>query len=176
MDFSGLLHALILTGLFAAPGWIAVAAVRAQSPTDTPELRISGDVSTPLVLTLDDLKKMPRKTLTVMNPHAKKTENYEGVLLSDLLERAGVPHGEQLRGAALATFVIAEAEDGYRVVFSLAELDSGILDSEVIVADKMDGAPLGPNQGPLRLVVPHDKRAARWVRMLRSIRVVRSPG
>jgi len=38
---------------------------------------------------------------------------------------------------------VAEGADGYRVVFSLAELDSGIADSEVLVADTMDGAPLG---------------------------------
>jgi hypothetical protein len=64
------------------------------------------------------------------------------VLLEEILNRAGVPQGEQLRGRAMATYVIAEAEDGYRVVFSLAELDSGTLESEVIVADTMDGAPL----------------------------------
>jgi hypothetical protein len=47
----------------------------------------------------------------------------------------------------MATYVIAEAEYRYCVVFSLAELDSGILESEVIVADTMDGAPLVAQQG-----------------------------
>jgi hypothetical protein len=60
----------------------------------------------------------------------------------------------------METYVIAEAEDGYRVVFSLAELDSGILESEVLVADTMDGAPLAGKLGPLRLVAPHEKRPA----------------
>lgn len=145
----------------------------AQNTSTSPELRISGAVSTPLVLTAVDLKKMPRKTLSVVNPHNKKTETYEGVLLEELLHRAGVPQGEQLRGSSMATYVIAGAEDGYRVVFSLAELDSGILESEVIVADTMDGAPLGAKEGPFRLVAPHEKRPARWVRMLKSITVVR---
>jgi DMSO/TMAO reductase YedYZ molybdopterin-dependent catalytic subunit len=145
---------------------------RGQTPAPAAELRINGDVSTPLVLTLADLKKMPRKTLSVVNPHDKKTETYEGVSLEELLQRAGVAHGDQLRGHAMASYVIAEGEDGYRVVFSLAELDSGILDSEVIVADTMDGAPLIPKQGPFRLVAPHEKRPARWVRMLKSITVV----
>jgi DMSO/TMAO reductase YedYZ molybdopterin-dependent catalytic subunit len=136
------------------------------------ELRIGGAVSTPLVLTVADLRKMPRKSISVVNPHDKKKETYEGVLLEELLRRAGVPQGEQLRGRAMATYVIAEADDGYRVVFSLAELDSGILESEVIVADTMDGAPLVAQQGPFRLVAPHEKRPARWVRMLKSITVV----
>ena len=146
----------------------------AQTAPATAELRISGAVSTPLVLTLADIKKMPRKKLTGVNPHDKKTEAYEGVLLEEVLRKAGVPQGENLRGPSMATYVLAEAADGYRVVFSLAELDSGILDSEVIVADTMDGAPLGEKQGPFRLVAPHEKRPARWVRMLKSITVVRA--
>ncbi len=75
----------------------------------------------------------------------------------------------------MANYVIAEAEDGYRVVFSLAELDSGVLESEVIVADTIDGVPLSAQQGPFRLVAPHEKRPARWVRMLKSITVMRVP-
>jgi len=90
--------------------------------------------------------------------------------------KAGLPQGESLRGLAMASYVLAEASDGYRVVFSLAELDSGILDSEVMVADTMDGAPLGEKQGPFRLVAPHEKRPARWVRTLKSITVARTSG
>jgi DMSO/TMAO reductase YedYZ molybdopterin-dependent catalytic subunit len=146
----------------------------AQTAPAAAELRISGAVTTPLFLTVADLKNMPRRKLSVVNPHDKKTEDYEGVLLEELLRKAGVPQGENLRGASMATYVLAEAADGYRVVFSLAELDSGILDSDVIVADTMDGAPLGANQGPFRLVAPHEKRPARWVRMLKSITVARA--
>ena len=158
--------AILLGNIF-----VATPAAHAQTAAAAPELRISGAVATPLVLTVADLKKMPRKTLSVVNPHDQKKETYEGVLLEDLLQRAGVAHGEHLRGAAMATYVVAEADDGYRVVFSLAELDSGIVDSEIIVADTMDGAPLAAKQGPFRLVAPHEKRPARWVRMLKSITV-----
>jgi DMSO/TMAO reductase YedYZ molybdopterin-dependent catalytic subunit len=151
-----------------------VRATLAQTGPATGELRISGAVTTPLVLTLADLKNMPRKKLSVLNPHDKKTEAYEGVLLEELLRRAGVAHGENLRGPSMASYVVAEAADGYTVVFALAELDSGILDSEVLVADTLNGATLGANQGPFRLVAPHEKRPARWVRMLRSITVRRA--
>jgi DMSO/TMAO reductase YedYZ molybdopterin-dependent catalytic subunit len=162
-----LFAALALVLLLSWPVW-------AQTPTPAAELKIAGAVSSPLAVTAADLKKMPRTTLKVVNPHDKKTEVYEGVALEELLRRAGVPQGEQLRGPLLATYVIAEAEDGYRVVFSLAELDSGIQDADVLVADTMDGAALGANQGPFKLVAPHEKRPARWVRMLKSITVVRS--
>jgi DMSO/TMAO reductase YedYZ molybdopterin-dependent catalytic subunit len=149
-------------------------AAPSQTAAVPAELRIAGAVSTPLVLTAADLKKMPRKTLTVVNAHEKKTETYEGVAVEELLRRAGAPLGEQLRGAAMATYVVAEAGDGYRVVFSLAELDSGIVDSEMMVADTVDGAPLSAQQGPFRLVAPHEKRPARWVRMLKALTVVRA--
>lgn len=166
---------LILLGLvwaFFAP---LVSLAPAQTATTGPALKISGNVSTPLALTVEELRKMPRKKLSVTNPHEKKIEVYEGVPLEELLRRAGVPQGEHLRGPSLATYVLAEAEDGYRVVFSLAELDSGILDSDVIVADTMDGGPLAAKQGTLKLVAPHEKRPARWVRMLKSISVVSVP-
>jgi len=144
----------------------------AQTTVASAQLEIKGAVTTPLTLTVADLRKMPRKTLTVVNPHTQKKESYEGVLLEELLRRAGATMGDQLRGRAMASCVIAEAEDGYRVVFSLAELDSGILDSEIIVADQMDDAPMGSNVGTFRIVAPHEKRPARWIRMLKSITVV----
>jgi DMSO/TMAO reductase YedYZ molybdopterin-dependent catalytic subunit len=145
--------------------------VCAQSSASTAALRIGGNVTTPLALSLAELKSMPRQTLNVVNPHSKKAESYQGVALEYLLQKAGVPHGEQLRGKAMATYVLATASDGYRVVFSLAELDSGFTDSDVIVADTLNGAPLGSNEGPLKLVVPHDKRPARWIRMVKSLDV-----
>ena len=81
---------------------------------------------------------------------------------------------DRFKDAMTTSLALAEAADGYRMVFSLAELDAGIADSGVIVADTMDGTPLGDKLGPFRLVAPHEKRPARWVRMLRSITVVRA--
>jgi len=142
-----------------------------KAATGPADVKISGAVATPLDVKLEDLKEMPRKTLRIENPESKKTEVYDGVPLEALLQKAGVPQGEQLRGAALATYVLVEAADNYHVVFSLAELDSGFQDSEVLLADTMNGAPLPPGQGPFKLVAPHEKRPGRWVRMVRSITV-----
>ncbi len=163
--------------LFASAGmiWAASSGAQKAATTGPAQFSIGGAVSTPLTISADDLKKMPRTTLRVMNPHSQKMEAYEGVALAALLEKAGVPHGEQLRGTALASCLLVEAADGYRVAYSLAELDAGIQDSEVLVADTMDGAPLGDGVGPVRLVAPHDKRPARWVRMVKAITVVKLP-
>lgn len=167
----------LLTFALAAPSgpWGQQAASPAQKAEGVAELRVGGDVPTPLVLSPEELKKMPRKTLKVVNAHEKKTEVYEGVPLEELLRRAGVPQGANMRGATMASYVVAEATDGYRVIFSLAELDSGIVESDVIVADTQDGAPLGAKQGPFKIVAPHEKRPARWVRMLKSLTVVKVP-
>jgi DMSO/TMAO reductase YedYZ molybdopterin-dependent catalytic subunit len=147
----------------------------AQSAPQAARLVVTGDVDHKLSLSLTDLAALPRKTMTVKDEHNGKTETYQGVSLEEIMKRAGVPQGENLRGAALATYVLAEADDGYRVLFSLAELDSGIEDSDALVADTLDGGPIPDKVGPLRLVFPHDKRPARWVRMLHSLTVVKIP-
>jgi DMSO/TMAO reductase YedYZ molybdopterin-dependent catalytic subunit len=145
----------------------------AKAATGPSEFKIGGAVPSPLRVTAEDLKKMPRKTLRVDNTHAKRTEVYEGVPLEVLLQKAGVPQGEQVRGPAMSSYVLVEAADDYHVIFSLAELDSSFQDSEVLMADTMDGVPLPSDQGPFKLVAPHEKRPARWVRMVKSITVGR---
>ena len=165
--------------VFLAAFFALVSVSFAQQPAQTKmltgssEFKIGGAVTTPITVTLDDLRKMPRKTLRVENAHAKKMEVYEGVSLDALLQKAGVPQGEQVRGAAMTSYVLVEAADDYHVIFSLAELDSSFQDSEVLVADTMDGAPLPPDQGPFKLVAPHEKRPGRWVKMVKSITVGR---
>jgi DMSO/TMAO reductase YedYZ molybdopterin-dependent catalytic subunit len=163
---------LLLLGFSA---WAQQAAPPGKPSAGPSDFKISGAVNMPLDLTVADLKAMPRKTLRVDNAHSKKTEVYQGVLVEDLLQKAGVPQGEQLRGQAMATYVLVEAADNYRVVFALEEFNSSFMDSEIIVADTMDGAPIPGALGPFRLVAPHEKRPARWVEMVKSLTVVRVP-
>ena len=165
----GFLFVFVVASVLVHPPTLSVS--YAQETVAGP-LKVTGALPRPLALTVEDLKKMPRQKFSVVNPHDKKTENYEGVLVEDLLKKAGVAHGEDLKGPLLASYLIFESEDGYRVVFSIAELDSAIVDSGVVVTDTLDGAPLPAKQGPFRLIAPHEKRAARWVRMLKSITVV----
>jgi hypothetical protein len=119
-------------------------------------------------------------SVTATNTHEKKTAAYSCVPLRELLKDAGVPAGENLRGKTLTTCVVVTASDGYQVSFSIAELDEGIGNAQVLVADSEDGKPFeqktgADKTGPLRLIVPADKRPARWVRMVKTIRVVASP-
>ena len=137
-------------------------------------LAVSGAVEHPLDLQMSDLEKMPHTRMDVKD-HDGNPVTYEGVTVAELLKAAGAPLGEKLRGAGMASYVLAHAKDGYRVVFALPELDAGFTDLKVIVAYTMNGKPLPEGQGPLRIVAPQDKRPARWIRMLDRIEVVKIP-
>lgn len=141
-----------------------VAGARAQ------ELRVEGGVKSPLLLKSGDLAKMSRASVELT--HEGIAARYEGVWLHELLRRAGAPGGTELRGKALASYLVASASDGYQAVFSLAEVDPAFTDNQVLIADSADGKPLLGAQGPFRLVAPKDKRGARSVRMLAKIEVV----
>ncbi|HTB19287.1 MAG TPA: molybdopterin-dependent oxidoreductase, partial [Bryobacteraceae bacterium] len=130
-------------------------------------LAIQGDIPTPLSLTSDDLAKLPRQTVSVPAPDGSKIV-YEGVTLLDVMQKAGAPLGKQLRGKALASYVLAKAHDGYQVTFTLGELDPQFGNESILVADQRDGKPLPDKQGPFRLVCPNDKEGARSVRMLET--------
>jgi hypothetical protein len=100
---------------------------------------------------------------------------FEGIALRDVLGKAGVPFGDAIRGAALARVVIASARDGYRVAYAIAELDAGFTDQIVLLADRRDGKPLLADTGPLQIIVPNDKRAARWIRQVTKLEVRQLP-
>jgi DMSO/TMAO reductase YedYZ molybdopterin-dependent catalytic subunit len=140
----------------------------AQEPATN--VQVTGAVKQPLTLSADDLARMPRASVTTTS-NGMQTK-YEGVWLHEVLKRAGAPQGETLRGKALAGFVLAEAQDGYQVVFSLGELDPAFIDNEILLADTANGKPLFGAQGRFRLVVPKDKPGARSVRMLTKLEVV----
>lgn len=159
---------LLATGVSLA---LASAQTTVQNAA-TSELTVRGDIAAPLTLKPEDLARMPRETVSVTDQDGTKV-TYEGVPLREILKRAGVPLGKDLRGKALASYVLAKAHDGYQVVFSLGEMDDAFGNESIIVADKRDAKPLFGYQGPFRLVCPNDKAGARSVRMLETLEVVR---
>jgi DMSO/TMAO reductase YedYZ molybdopterin-dependent catalytic subunit len=138
---------------------------------ETPSsVEVTGNVQQPLTLTADDLAKMPRASVRTTNSGMETV--YEGVWLHEVLKKAGAAQGSTLRGKALASYVLAQAQDGYQVVFSLAELDPSFIDNQILLADTANGKPLFGAQGRFRLVVPKDKPGARSIRMLTKLEVV----
>jgi hypothetical protein len=125
-----------------------------------------------LTYTPEELAALPHKTVAVFNAHSKTNESYSGVLLADLLGKAGVPLGENVRGKLFMIGVVAEGMDHYSVLYSLAEVDPAIHTGDVIVADTLDGQKLGKD-GAFKMVSSEERRPARWVRNLTTISVVK---
>ena len=158
--------------------WFAVIVVgiplcaQAPAPPESASLTVTGDIPATLQFTAADLAQLPRETVTITEQSGSKVE-YAGVLLREVLIKAGAPMGSTLRGKALASYVLASARDGYQVVFTLAELDPMLGGEHILVADQRDQKALPATQGPLRLVCPLDKEGARSVRMLEKLEIVR---
>src|SRR5580693_531932 len=94
--------------------------VATSQAADSPVLlTVGGSVKTPLALSADDLAKMPRNTATLERDG--ETATYDGVLLYDILVKAGVQFGRAMTGKPMASYILATARDGYQVVFALPE-------------------------------------------------------
>ncbi len=119
--------------------------------------------------TSPSLGGLPHTTITVYNEHAKATQTFSGVPLTDLLTPMGVP--AKPRGKDFRLYIVAEGSDDYQVVYSLGEITPDVHDGTVLVADQLDGKSLGDN-GQFQLVATGEKRPAPWVRNLVAIRVL----
>lgn len=149
---------------------IAPAASRAQSDA---ALRIEIPGRPPALLSLAEIAAFPETTVDAAD-HGK-SGRWTGVPVRALLEKAGASLGEAMRGPALAQVVVVEAADGYRAAFALAEFDVAFGASAAILATSRADGPLAEGEGPLRIVVPGERRQARWVRQVTAIRVVAVP-
>lgn len=152
---------------------ILPAGLQETSPTDSSTLELVALDDTSIKVPAEQLKSMPRTTVEVTDRTGKKIK-YSGVAVHHLLSEIKAPLGEELRDEALRCYVAVRAKDEYRVVFALCEFDPAFTDRTIIVADEKDGHPLSENEGPFQLIVPGEKRRARWVRQLNRIRVMES--
>jgi hypothetical protein len=150
---------VVLSALLAAP---ALARADAASPGEAVSVPI--DAAT--------LRDLPRQRAQ-MDVHGQALD-CTGVSLTALLQKTQAMPVSPLRGPQLAQVVDVQAADGYRVVFSLGELDASLGKAQVVLADQCQGKPLDAHDGPLRLIVPGDGRPARSVRQVTRI-TVRAP-
>ena len=140
-------------------------------------LTIRGNVERELVLSIDDLKRLPvqrfedARTVREAGTRAAAPETarrYTGCLLRDVLERAKPV--EKDRFDLRKSIAIVTASDGYRAVFSWAELYLSPIGDGALVVYERDGAPLADAEGPLALVSLKDTRPGpRHVKWLRSV-------
>ena len=85
------------------------------------QLSIQHEDGKPTILLRADLEALPHVKLKASAHDVSAT--FEGVTLKSVLEKAGVGFGETLPGKRLASCLVAEAAEGYRVVIALPEID-----------------------------------------------------
>ena len=171
------------TLLAVAASLVLAAAARADAPAPTPtsapaakpspsppaETVIIGPTGKRLVVTPKLLAGLDRAEATMINHGASHT--FEGVRLTELLRLVDAPTGARIHADADRDYLVVTGGDGFRAVYSLAETDPSVQRHPVILADKMDGAPLIPHDVPYRLVVDGDQKPARSVYAVARIEV-----
>jgi len=138
--------------------------VQAQT---TATVKITGEVTTPLNLALADLHQFAQ-TVVVRKDKDGKDHTYSGVMLSDILQKAGVVMNRE----SLTKYLLVDASDGYQIIFALAELDKSFTDRVIILADTVDGKPLALGDGPFRIIVQDEKKPARCIKQVTSMKVL----
>jgi DMSO/TMAO reductase YedYZ molybdopterin-dependent catalytic subunit len=141
------------------------------SPILAQSVKITGEVTNPMELKPADMQQLP-SSIVARKDKDGKDHAYTGVLLSVILQKAGVTLGKDLRGENLTKYVLIEAADGYQVVFALAELDKEFTDRAIILATTVDGQPLATGDGPFRIIVQDEKKPARCIKQVTGIKVL----
>jgi hypothetical protein len=131
------------------------------------QLTIQTDGGKQTVLTRAEIEALPRT-----NAATSASDTFAGVSLMALLEKTGFSLGGSLRGKRLASCLLVEAADGYRVVFALPEIDPAFTDKQIVLAYLKNGKPLDEKEGPYRVVIPDEKKMARWIRQVTTLKIV----
>ena len=187
MNFAAVyrIEAALLVALMAGlAGASSAAATQAAPESRVPEMPAAGHVraeqSTSLTITVNgvsqqlspaELAAMPQTTVRVRNAHTNVDESYTGVLVSDLLAKAGLTLTPKTQGQILRSYLRAQGTDFYFVLYSGAELQSMLHDATVIVALHRNNADLGED-GRFKLIATSEKKPARWVRSLVSLTLI----
>ena len=166
-DFTGLVGRTLPKSVAAlAPSGWRIYTIGPTMPNIDPatyRLQVAGLVGKPTVLTLDDLKSMP-KAEQVSDFHCVtgwvvKNVRWGGVRLHEVLAHVGGP----TKGAKAIRFVSAEVPYDDSLTLQQAYLP------DVMLAYEMDGKPLSrPHGAPVRLVMPrmYGYKSVKWVNRL----------
>jgi hypothetical protein len=160
---------LLFLGLSLAVA--ASAQTQAVAKAGDPAVTVVNRDGKSFTFTVADLAKLSRQQIKAKD-HDGKEIAFEGVSVTDVLKLAGVKlGGDTLRGKRLAEYLLVEAKDNYHAVFSLTEFDPEFTDTMILLADKADGKPLDEKSGPWQMIVPNQKKHARWVRQVTKLTV-----
>ena len=150
---------------------VSLALILSSTAAPCQQLTVQPDTGKPVVFSRSDLEELPTVDVTTAD-HSGTAVKFTGVSLKSVLEKAGVTFGESLKGKRLASCLLVEAADGYRAVIALPELDPAFSDKQILLVFQRNGRPLDEKEGPYRIVIPDEKRMARWVRQATTLKIV----
>lgn len=157
----------LLTAVMLVP--VALSAMDKPASNDkTPAVTVTNRSESPMVFSAAELEKLPHVEL-----RTSKDRVYSGVSLAELLRRTGVIW-EGKCSPLLTCYVLVEGADGYRVLFSVPEIDPGQCHKMVILADRCNGKPLNVAEGPFETIEEDAKQKGRWVRHAAKIAIVQA--
>jgi DMSO/TMAO reductase YedYZ molybdopterin-dependent catalytic subunit len=171
---------VVLAAIAALVALPALAVEEREPSRVTTALAVRGNVAMPLSLSVADLRKLPvqrvddTRVVRGQSGASEAARHFTGCLLRDVLNAAKLTEGDRLD--LRRTIIVATASDGYKAVFSWAEMFNTAIGDGVLVVYERDGAPLGDDEGRIALVSLKDTRPGpRHVKWLSSIAVVRVP-
>lgn len=136
---------------------------------DNTVLGVAGAIDRSANYSVADLQARPAVTQTVSfsSGIGAQTHIYTGTNTWTLLDSLGIQTDAARKNDLVGRYVLATAKDGYKVVFSLAELhpDFGNKQSLLAYAETQGGAStlLGATDGPVRITAPGDIKGGRYV-------------
>lgn len=152
---------------------LEVRSVGSKDLTDAPPstgIELRGNLDRPGRVTADALASLPQTTIQTRpskghHEAVRPGEFFTGVLVWDLLDRAGIRLDDTLHEPFMRKIVVARDSEGYAVAIAGGELDPRFLNAPYVVA------PSGPTDPGLRLIAPHDLAGARSVKGIASLEV-----
>lgn len=159
---------------------IYLLALSAVAPAASVTIR--GAVNKQLDLSADELKKMAPFQLdkVTLLEEKKRPEDpekliaglasYKGVLLRDVLERAGMKY---VRKFEPGVYVRVRGTDGKQVVFSFGEIFYSGIGRSILLAYERDGKTIDGQKGRIELIVSTDVRSGRRITDVQDIVIER---
>ncbi|WP_342646150.1 molybdopterin-dependent oxidoreductase [Mucilaginibacter sp. CSA2-8R] len=134
-------------------------------------ITITGAGIQPLVMSKGMFQDM-KQAIVMAKAHDEKVHRYSGVTIADLLTKAGIVLGDTAKRKTIVSCLVVTAADNYKAIYALSEVDPLFANRTIIVADRADKKPLPEEDGPFQIIVPGEKKHARWVRQVTALEVV----
>lgn len=144
----------------------------------TKEIMITGEVSNPLVITVDSLKSMnvfeggEHQLVCRSGDNRKRINNFKGVLLKDILEKALVKLNHKESGRYIVKIT---STNNYIVTYALNEILFNSTGDNIYVIFEENGLPITNDGGLMSVITLNDKitgvRHVKWPQLIEVIKL-----